>query len=1081
MKTNQNFDEPPCITIALYRDGESSPPVIQPISLRLSLWAPGLYLNVIAEESSDTNIYYNGWYTDTNGIETQVARLYSGYPANGKYRCWLSYESEDGYEDTDSLKYIVVGHYGSADDVNKAIQNNNQKDIKDQILWKYSISNSANKTGYLADFSKGIEFTAVDTNDYLSRVIIKTETSSYSKNDSEDIPYRQDPYFRIEGAKSGTENETAGSSADGGELMNDDLYILPSEHDAYYANGFQTVLVNDEGNGLTKIKPVFYAEDIETIYYGTGDGASEKVEATSYNDSNWYVLNKAIDFGKQTENGAVEPVAFSVKSKDGATVKNYWVTFVKKATGPKLFVNGINGPQGNKRELFLTSEYENRHDIFIANVGNQQLTGLTVTLKDAENVKLDDYWTVGGDGNNSLAAFNSTETPEEYGDRGELNNVAKIRLVPTSDNGGAISGTLVISYDKGDTNDGKETIEIELSGVAGDPTITTKNMKDAVKYVPYSTILQTSIMNSDLITPEFSIASGELPDGLTLDSKTGEIFGAAQETGTFSFTVKMDCSLNPSAQSSRRNANHFESVTKEFELVVKENTDENVDAETDDGYDITQRVADMTESSYQDQEFVVSGDGVTDSTFKEFDSFWLDGKKLEEDDYEKEEGSTKITIKRQTFRNAGAGKHTIAAAFRNSAKELKRSAQNYNVKSGGGSASTKPSNPGNSTPNPENPSTNQGTTDPGTTTPPEPDGYEDVPDSSWYYSDVEWANENGLMSGIGNGQFDPSGEISDAMVAAVLARLAKADLNPYAGQNGSGIPSGEWYTGAALWAKANGLFPSGFSADGSCSRGKLAVVLKKYLDSQKLVYTLPAETVTIADRDQMTQEEAEAFELLTKLGIFKGTGDDMMNPGGITTRAELATLLHRVSDFVEGKDNNNVLTDLESSSWYFSDVSWAASSGLMIGTGNKKFQPSEEVSGAMAATVLARLAKADLTQYADDSAAVWYGQAAAWAKANGLTDSSFTPESSFSRGRLAVMLKHYLDFLDLDYDLPDTAVAIADRDQMTAEEAEAFETLSKLGIFNGREGNLMDAQGSTTRAELAALLHRVSDFTAQHS
>ena len=127
---------------------------------------------------------------------------------------------------------------------------------------------------------------------------------------------------------------------------------------------------------------------------------------------------------------------YSAAAENGANLKNYWVTFVTQQTGgAKLFVNGTNDEThkdeatGNPiREVMLTEAYGNHHDIFFANIGDQEMTGLTVTLTDAQNIALDDYWVIGD--TKTLAPFTTTNKTTTYG---ELANVAKIRLVPQKD------------------------------------------------------------------------------------------------------------------------------------------------------------------------------------------------------------------------------------------------------------------------------------------------------------------------------------------------------------------------------------------------------------------------------------------------------------------------------------------------------------------------------------------------------------------------------------------------------------------------------------------------------------------------
>lgn len=87
---------------------------------------------------------------------------------------------------------------------------------------------------------------------------------------------------------------------------------------------------------------------------------------------------------------------------------------------------------------------------------------------------------------------------------------------------------------------------------------------------------------------------------------------------------------------------------------VNSNTNDNVYNASDEGYTIKEHIGAKTENSHEfvlenieeDQLFVSNG------SYGEFVDLWLNGEKLEEDiDYDSESGSTKITIKSQTFEN----------------------------------------------------------------------------------------------------------------------------------------------------------------------------------------------------------------------------------------------------------------------------------------------------------------------------------------------------------------------------------------------------------------------------------------------
>ena len=77
---------------------------------------------------------------------------------------------------------------------------------------------------------------------------------------------------------------------------------------------------------------------------------------------------------------------------------------------------------------------------------------------------------------------------------------------------------------------------------------------------------------------------------------------------------------------------------------------------------------------------------------------------------------------------------------------------------------------------------------------------------------------------------------------------------------------------------------------------------------------------------------------------------------------------------------------------------------------------------------------------------------------------------------MAVMLLKYLKHLGIDCTLPSRPVEFRDGAQMTEEENAAFQVLYQFGIFKGIGNYTMDVTGSTTRAQFAVLLHRLSVF-----
>ena len=847
------------------------------------------FVTAVVQRGETESVILFGLYIEPQGILSGHSHLY-GYNRNGVWvDCTAGYYSlgydlvytvDAGFlaDDVYNFNLVLFGpnlnykDYGTCgiDLVDSAYvgsytskteaEDDGAENIKAELF-----SSAEEGFGYRADFSKGVAFTVFDVEGGIWHYTVKANEYQGDGMLNEGGPMEADTFFQANGA----------DDEEGNYLPS---YLVSHESDGYYYNGYHTVfLLDNNGDPIEEesvIKPTFYSGSRVKVYRGE-NGTGGKVQKSGHSK---------IDFHSG------EPLSYSAASEDGTHLKNYWVTFLTRQSGAKLFVNAATNSVHRDEEsdlpirtVFLNDYYGNKHDVMFANIGDVPLEGLTVTLTDAVNIQLDPYWTIGDAG--TLAPFTTTEsiqigTEGETSNFGELPNIGKIRLIPTG-NDGEISGTLTISS----ANGGSETIK--LTGIAGLPHIITDNVEDGVKYVPYSSLLQTdNLYDDDLV--QFVVTDGELPNGVEI-KPNGEIYGVPTESGTFTFTVKAVCGGNiESAEGA------------EYTMTIAENTNLNVLESTDSGYDVTEFVGvEQDEAGEFLLEKAQEEVFWTDGSYGYFLDFWLDGEKLVEgEDYESEEGSTKITIYAQTFKNAGKGTHTIAAEFREGDPvdgTLKRAAQNYTLNSVGKNNNTSIA--------PSNPTESEKPVEPGEpeVTPPTGDqDFVDVYVSDWFYGDVNWAAEQQLMVGIADRIFAPYEQISLAMVVTTLARMSEEDLAPYADLQYEDILPDEWYSDAAAWAKYNELLGTEpFTAMPPLARGRLAVVLVNYLAYKGIDTTVPFDAVTFADADQMSREELDAFKVLYHFGIFNGVGNNCMNPAGATTRAELAALLHRLSVFVE--------------------------------------------------------------------------------------------------------------------------------------------------------------------------------------
>lgn len=604
-----------------------------------------------ADSVSFDELYVDMESGKANGkaIHEYFYMLKDGIDANSDLYCRFNAHG-DSYGDAANqyVEKAVVGLYSSLDAAAE------QPDIKNQLFPTDATDTS---TGYKANYNYedgGMYFTAFFEDGSVWQFNVRVMgydpqyDESYVKSFT-DTPIigEKDPWFRVVGAENTDGSALPTYVVENGKSIN---------MDTMYAYGYQTVFIKD--SSVTDIIPIINKADSENV----------KVTAMFIGDGKPYKEGESIAL---TDNETTVTFHVTISDQGGEHTKNYNVSFIKVVSGPKLYVTDPKGGDDDDpaRSVFLDEYFEYKHDIFIANVGDQELTGLRVEL-DATNVKLDDYWTVGGEDYDTLAPFTTVDA--SVSDYAELPNVAKIRLLP--DGEGNIEGKLTIYADN------QEPVVIKLSGRAQNPSITTDQLGDAVKYVPYSYMITTNNMY-DWNSVSFSY-TGNIPDGMTLNEATGEIYGAPLQAGTYTFTIT----------ATYGRSDYFEDSTKEFTINVLDNENETVFKTSDSGYEIVpeedgdngyvgEQVSayDFVLTSFDEDEVFIS-----EGEYGQFAKLWLNGEELTEGvDYTTEPGSTKITIKSQTLKDKSKdGRNTISAEFninQERGENLKRTSQNYRI------------------------------------------------------------------------------------------------------------------------------------------------------------------------------------------------------------------------------------------------------------------------------------------------------------------------------------------------------------------------------------------------------------------
>ena len=156
----------------------------------------------------------------------------------------------------------------------------------------------------------------------------------------------------------------------------------------------------------------------------------------------------------------------------------------------------------------------------------------------------------------------------------------------------------------------------------------------------------------------------------------------------------------------------------------------------------------------------------------------------------------------------------------------------------------------------------------------------DVKSTDWFYNDVKYAYETGLMTGTASDAFSPEAPVTRGMVMTILARREGVRTDRYT----------PWYAAGCEWAKANGI-SDGSNPEALVTREQLAAMLYRYAALKGRDLTA-GENLNFTDASDVSAYALPALQWATGEKILTGS-NGALNPQATATRAQLAAILHR--------------------------------------------------------------------------------------------------------------------------------------------------------------------------------------------
>ena len=174
--------------------------------------------------------------------------------------------------------------------------------------------------------------------------------------------------------------------------------------------------------------------------------------------------------------------------------------------------------------------------------------------------------------------------------------------------------------------------------------------------------------------------------------------------------------------------------------------------------------------------------------------------------------------------------------------------------------------------------------------------FTDVSEKDWFYNDAMFVYKNGLMLGTSKTLFSPHGTVTRGMMATILWRM-EGSLAPKGENSFTDVEAGRWYADAITWAAENGIFAGysmdKFGPDDPITREQLTAIFYRYADYKGYKLTITGNLDKFEDADKITDYAKTVMQWAVGNGLIKGKSENLLDPQGTATRAEISAMLHR--------------------------------------------------------------------------------------------------------------------------------------------------------------------------------------------
>lgn len=181
----------------------------------------------------------------------------------------------------------------------------------------------------------------------------------------------------------------------------------------------------------------------------------------------------------------------------------------------------------------------------------------------------------------------------------------------------------------------------------------------------------------------------------------------------------------------------------------------------------------------------------------------------------------------------------------------------------------------------------------------------DINDSDWFKPAVDFVTGKGIMNGIEKNRFGPNISTTRGMIVTIFWQMENKPM-PNDSQNYADVNQGQYFADAVNWATENnivvGYGNGNFGPNDTIAREQMATILYQYCKYKN--YDLNQggmSTREFSDYENISPWALEYMTWAVNNQIISGVGNNMLNSRGHATRAQVAAILKNFYAIIEKK------------------------------------------------------------------------------------------------------------------------------------------------------------------------------------